>query len=63
MAELIEVRSIDQVPAAERHGKVRDQSTLWFALNANIFPVVLGGVVVSFGLDFRWACAAIAGGT
>ena len=25
----IEVRSIDYIPADERHGKVRDQFTLW----------------------------------
>ncbi len=58
----VEVRSIDHVPAAERHGKVRDQFTLWFALNANIFPVVLGGVLIFTGLDFAWACAAIVAG-
>ena len=58
----VEVRSIDHIPAAERHGKVRDQFTLWFALNANIFPVVLGGVLIIMGLDFAWACAAIASG-
>jgi nucleobase:cation symporter-1, NCS1 family len=55
----IEVRSIDQVPAGERHGRIRDQFTLWFGLNANIFPVVLGGVLVFMGLDFLWACIAI----
>ncbi|WP_041259800.1 purine-cytosine permease family protein [Pseudofrankia inefficax] len=55
----IEVRSIDRIPAEERHGRVRDQFTLWFALNANIFPVVVGGVTVFMGLSFPWACAAI----
>jgi NCS1 family nucleobase:cation symporter-1 len=55
----IEVRSIDYIPASERHGRVRDQFTLWFGLNANIFPVVLGGVLILTGLDFAWACAAI----
>jgi NCS1 family nucleobase:cation symporter-1 len=55
----IEVRSIDQIPPEERHGRIRDQFTLWFGLNANIFPVVLGGVVVFIGLDFLWACIAI----
>ena len=59
----IEVRSIDYVPDGERHGRVRDQFTLWFAMNANIFPVVLGGVVVFLGLDFVWACVAILTGT
>ena len=55
----IEVRSIDQIPPGERHGRIRDQFTLWFGLNANIFPVVLGGVLVFMGLDFVWACIAI----
>jgi NCS1 family nucleobase:cation symporter-1 len=55
----IEVRSIDHIPPEERHGRIRDQFTLWFGLNANIFPVVLGGVVVFMGLSFGWACIAI----
>jgi nucleobase:cation symporter-1, NCS1 family len=55
----IEVRSIDHIPAGERHGRVRDQFTLWFGLNANIFPVVLGGVVVLMGVNFLWACITI----
>ena len=55
----IEVRSIDYIPPEERHGRIRDQFTMWFGLNANIFPVVLGGVVVFMGLDFLWACIAI----
>jgi NCS1 family nucleobase:cation symporter-1 len=55
----IEVRSIDFIPADERHGRVRDQFSMWFALNANIFPVILGGVTILLGLDFLWACIAI----
>jgi NCS1 family nucleobase:cation symporter-1 len=58
----VEILSVDPVPPGERHGRVRDQFTMWFALNANIFPVVLGGVVVSMGLDFWWSCAAITAG-
>jgi len=59
----IEVRSIDYIPAAERHGKVRDQFTLWFAATMNIFNIVLGGVAVFLGLNFLWACIAIVLGT
>jgi NCS1 family nucleobase:cation symporter-1 len=59
----IEVRSIDHIPAAERHGRVRDQFTLWFAINTNIFNIVLGGVTVALGLSFGWACIAIVCGT
>ena len=59
----IEVRSIDHIPDGERHGRVRDQFTLWFGMNANIFVVVLGGVAIFLGLDFVWACVAIVAGT
>jgi NCS1 family nucleobase:cation symporter-1 len=59
----IEVRSIDYIPASERHGRVRDQFTLWFAATMNIFNIVLGGVAVFLGLDFLWACIAIVLGT
>jgi len=59
----IEVRSIDYIPADERHGKVRDQFTLWFAATMNIFNIVLGGVAVFLGLNFLWACIAIVLGT
>jgi len=55
----VEVRSIDYVPLGERHGRIRDQFTLWFANCANIFNVVLGGVVVLMGLDLLWATIVI----
>jgi NCS1 family nucleobase:cation symporter-1 len=58
----VEIRSIDQIPPEERHGKIRDQFTLWFALNANIFYLVLGGVVIFLGLNFVWSCIAIVTG-
>jgi NCS1 family nucleobase:cation symporter-1 len=58
----VEVRSIDQIPSDERHGRVRDQFTLWFGLNANVFQLVLGGVVVFMGLDLFWASIAIVTG-
>jgi nucleobase:cation symporter-1, NCS1 family len=58
-----EVHSIEQIPVDERHGRVRDQFTLWFGLSANIFPVVLGGVTVFMGLDVLWAAIAIVLGT
>jgi len=59
----IEPRSIERIPPRERHGRIRDQFTLWFGLNANIFNIVLGGVLVFLGLSFRWACVAIVVGT
>jgi len=59
----VEVRSIDHVPLGERHGRIRDQFTLWFGNNADIFNVVLGGVLVLMGLDMVWATVAIVLGT
>jgi NCS1 family nucleobase:cation symporter-1 len=59
----VEVRSIDYIPPDERHGKIRDQFTLWFAATMNIFNIVLGGVAVFLGLNFLWACIAIVLGT
>ena len=46
-------------PRSERHGRVRDQFTRWFGLNANIFVVVLGGVTVFLGLNLLWAGIAV----
>jgi nucleobase:cation symporter-1, NCS1 family len=59
----LEVHSIDYIPAEERHGRVRDQFTLWFAATMNVFNIVLGGVAVFFGLNFLWACITIVLGT
>jgi NCS1 family nucleobase:cation symporter-1 len=59
----IEEHHIDIIPDSERHGRVWHQFTLWLGGNTNIFNVVLGGVVVSFGLSFYWALIAIAVGT
>ncbi len=58
----IETRSVDHIPPSERHGRIRDQFTLWFGLNANIFPVVVGGGLVLLGLNFLWSCIAIVTG-
>lgn len=51
----IETQSIGPIPDADRHGRIRDQFTLWFGFNANIFFVVLGGVSVAIGLNVLWA--------
>jgi len=59
----IEEHHIDIIPDRERHGRVWHQFTLWAGGNTNVFNVVLGGVVVSFGLSFYWAIIAIGVGT
>jgi NCS1 family nucleobase:cation symporter-1 len=55
----LETQSIGPIPVGERHGRVRDQFTLWFGFNGNVFFVVLGGVSVFIGLDVLWATITI----
>jgi nucleobase:cation symporter-1, NCS1 family len=59
----VEIRHIDRIPAAARHGKPWHQFAFWFGGNINVFNVVLGAVVVSIGLTFWQALIAIAVGT
>jgi NCS1 family nucleobase:cation symporter-1 len=58
-----EEHHIDIIPDNERHGKVWHQFTLWAGGNTNVFNLVLGGVLISFGLTFYWAIIAIVVGT
>jgi NCS1 family nucleobase:cation symporter-1 len=51
----IERRSIDVIPAAERHGTPRSQFTLWFGANMQITAIVDGALAVVFGADALWA--------
>jgi NCS1 family nucleobase:cation symporter-1 len=59
----VETRHIDRIPDGARHGKPWHQLAFWWGANVNVFNVVLGAVVVSIGLSFRWALIAIAVGT
>ncbi|WP_448640386.1 purine-cytosine permease family protein [Geodermatophilus sp. URMC 63] len=56
---LIEVRSIDYVPRAERHGKVWHQGPFWFAGNFVLVTMVTGFIGVSLGLSLGWTLLAI----
>ncbi|OBF31616.1 sulfonate ABC transporter substrate-binding protein [Mycobacterium sp. ACS1612] len=55
MAVEVERRTIDVVPDNERHGKPRDQFTLWFGANMQITAIVDGALAVVFGADPLWA--------
>jgi NCS1 family nucleobase:cation symporter-1 len=55
----IEVRSIDYVPRAERHGKVWHQGPFWFAGNFVLVTMVSGFIGVALGLSLRWTLLAI----
>jgi nucleobase:cation symporter-1, NCS1 family len=62
-AHLVERRSIDYVPPTERHGKVRDQFTVWSAANATALNIFFGSLAILLGLNFVWAIIAIVLGT
>src|SRR5215813_588415 len=51
----IEIRSIDYIPDAERHGGLASQFTLWIAANLQITAVVTGALAVVFGGDVFWS--------
>ncbi|MGI8760883.1 MAG: purine-cytosine permease family protein [Jatrophihabitantaceae bacterium] len=59
----IEVRSIDYVPLAERHGKVWHLGPLWFMSNAQIATLAVGLISISEGGSLFWSVIAIATGT
>jgi nucleobase:cation symporter-1, NCS1 family len=59
----IEVRSIDYVPEDERHGRVRDQFTLWFSATLTILGILLGAISVEIVGNFFWGVLAWAIGT
>ncbi|WP_405063576.1 cytosine permease [Kribbella sp. NBC_01505] len=56
---VIEQRSIDVVPAAERHGTPISQFTLWFGANTQVTAVVDGALAVVFGADALWAIVGL----
>ncbi|MFC9687364.1 purine-cytosine permease family protein [Kribbella sp. NPDC056951] len=55
MSGVVEQRSIDVVPADERHGTPLSQFTLWFGANMQVTAVVDGALAVVFGADALWA--------
>ncbi|PKH22367.1 cytosine permease [Enterobacterales bacterium CwR94] len=60
---LIEDKSIDYVPASERHGHVRSLFTLWFCTNIAPLAVVTGAIATqTFHLSILSALTAIIAG-
>lgn len=55
----IERRSIDFVPAGERHGKAFGQFTLWFGANMQITAIVTGALAVIFGANAFWGIVGL----
>ena len=56
---VIEYHHIDYIPKAERHGKVRDQFTLWFLANAELATLAVGFIGIALGLSLFWTLVAI----
>jgi NCS1 family nucleobase:cation symporter-1 len=56
---LIEVRSIDFIPDAERHGGLLSQFTLWLSANLQITAIVTGALAVVLGGDVFWSLIAL----
>ena len=54
-ASVIERRSIDYIPDAERHGRLFSQFTLWLGANLQITAIVTGALAVALGGDVYWS--------
>lgn len=59
----IESRSIDYVPLSERHGRLTDQATIWFAGSAQLLSLATGVIGIGLGLNLVWTLIALAVGT
>jgi NCS1 family nucleobase:cation symporter-1 len=55
----IEHRSIDQIPASERHGTPRRLFFIWFGANMQVTTAAAGAVAVAVGLSLPWALLAL----
>jgi nucleobase:cation symporter-1, NCS1 family len=58
-APLIEKRSIDYVPCAERHGKVWHLWPVWFAGDANLPTLAVGVLGITLGGNLFWTSIAV----
>ncbi|MFE9258170.1 purine-cytosine permease family protein [Streptomyces sp. NPDC006879] len=54
----IEIRSIDWIPTAERHGRVRHLGALWFVGNINLTAMATGVAALSIGTSLMWTLVA-----
>ncbi len=55
----VETRTIEAVPASERHGTPRSLFTLWFSANMQVTAIVTGALAIVLGLSWTWAIVAI----
>ncbi len=59
---LVETRSIDYIPIAERRGKVRHLWPVWFTGDAHLATLATGAISVVAGLSLFWSSLAVLGG-
>jgi NCS1 family nucleobase:cation symporter-1 len=59
----VETHGIDAIPASDRHGTPRELFGLWFAANVIFNYVIIGAIIVGFGLNFWQATLAVLVGT
>lgn len=62
-ATVVESRSIDYVPLSERHGRLGDQATIWFAGSAQLLSLATGAIGIALGLNLAWTLIGLALGT
>ncbi len=62
LRKYVESHHIDHIPTSVRHGKPWQQFAFWWGGNVNVFNLVLGGVVITYGMSFYWSLIAIAVG-
>ena len=55
----IERRSIDYIPASERHGSPRRLFFIWFGANMQVTAAATGAIAVLIGLSLPWALLAL----
>src|SRR6266481_5034509 len=56
---LIETRSIDYVPLAERHGKVWHLWPVWFSGDAHLATLAVGVLGITLGGNLLWSAVAV----
>jgi len=62
MLELLEKRSIDYVPLAERRGKVWHLWPVWFSGDAHLATLAVGVLGIALGGNLLWTTLAVLGG-
>ncbi|MFE9064758.1 purine-cytosine permease family protein [Streptomyces violaceusniger] len=55
----LERRTIEHIPASERHGRPWHQLALWFSNNVQINTLIIGAVPVGMGLGLTWSIISI----